>query len=161
MLNRPDSFPYHLYSYICAMDRNPPNMVNRLCARGMNEEALGNLDTAFQLYLEAWEMAISDDDKFTAARSLGRHQEEPHECLYWNEQALQFALRIDEENVREYLSPLYLAIGKSYETLHNHSKAKQQYQLAASFIPYLPNDKYGRAIRTAVEAALIRMEFRG
>jgi tetratricopeptide (TPR) repeat protein len=143
------------------MDFTPRNTVTRLCARGMNEEALGNLDTAFQLYLEAWEIAVSDADKFTAARSLGRHQEEPHECLYWNEQALQFALRIDEEIAQEYLSPLYLAIGKSYETLHNYSKAKRNYQLAAGFIPYLPNDKYGRAIRTAVEEALIRMEMKG
>ncbi|MBO9661258.1 MAG: rRNA adenine methyltransferase, partial [Chitinophagaceae bacterium] len=103
------------------MDFTPRNTVTRLCARGMNEEALGNLETAFQLYLEAWEIAVSDSDKFTAARSLGRHQEEPHECLYWNEQALQFALRIDQEISQEYLSPLYLAIGKSYETLHNYS----------------------------------------
>lgn len=143
------------------MEFNPHNMVSKLCARGQNEEALGNLETAFQLYLEAWEIAVSDIEKFTAARSLGRHQEEPHECLYWNEQALQFALRIEEDNSREFLSPLYLAIGKSYETLHNHSKAKQHYQLAASFISFLPNDKYGRAIRTAIEEALIRMEFRG
>lgn len=150
-----------LPAYLCKMDRNSPNMVTRLCARGMNEEALGNFDMAFQLYMDAWKIAVSDTDKFTAARSIGRHQDEPHECIYWNEQALQFALRIDEDTVREYLSSLYLAIGKSYETLRNFSKAKRQYQLAASFIPYLPNDQNGKAIRTAVEAALIRMEFKG
>lgn len=140
------------------MDFNPRNNVVRLCARGMNEEALGNLETAFQLYLEAWERAISDFEKFTAAHYLARHQEEPHECLYWNEQALQFALRIDEETVREYLASLYLNIGKSYETLHNFPKARQHYQLAASFIQYLPNDGYGRMIRGGVEAALIRID---
>jgi rifampin ADP-ribosylating transferase len=124
----------------------------------MNEEALGNLETAFQLYLEAWERAISDFEKFTAAHYLARHQEEPHECLYWNEQALQFALRIDEETVREYLPSLYLNIGKSYETLHNFPKARQHYQLAAAFIQYLPNDGYGRMIRGGVEAALVRID---
>lgn len=144
--------------YLCPMDFNPRNNVARLCARGMNEEALGNLETAFQLYLEAWERAISNFEKFTAAHSLARHQEEPHECLYWNEQALQFALRIDEETSREHLSSIYLNIGKSYETLHNFSKARQNYQLAAAFIQYLPHDEYGRTVRAGVEAALVRMD---
>ncbi|HEX2847234.1 MAG TPA: rRNA adenine methyltransferase [Chitinophagaceae bacterium] len=140
------------------MDFNPRNNVVRLCARGMNEEALGNMESAFQLYLEAWEKAISDFEKFTAAHYLGRHQEEPHECLYWNEQALHFALRIDEETSREHLSSLYLNIGKSYETLHNFFKARQHYQLAAAFIHHLPNDEHGRKVRAGVEAALIRID---
>lgn len=63
------------------MDFNPRNNVVRLCARGMNEETLGNMESAFQLYLEAWEKAISDFEKFTAAHYLGRHQEEPHLSL--------------------------------------------------------------------------------
>jgi tetratricopeptide (TPR) repeat protein len=140
------------------MEFDPRNTVVRLCAEGMNEEALGNRESAFQLYLEAWEKAISDFEKFTAAHYVARHQDEPHECLYWNEQALQFALRLDEEAVREYLPSLYLNIGKSYETLHNFSKARQHYQLAASFTQYLTNDGYGRMIRSGVEAALLRLE---
>ena len=139
------------------MEFNPRNNVVRLCAKGMNEEALGNLETAFQLYLEAWEKAISDFEKFTAAHYVARHQDEPHECLYWNEQALQFALRMDEEIIREHLPSIYLNIGKSYETLHHFSKARQHYQLAATFSQYLPDDGHSKMIRTAIDMALARI----
>lgn len=55
------------------MEFNQDNKVIILCAKGMEIEGHGQLTEAGNLFIEAWNLATTDFEKFTAAHYVARH----------------------------------------------------------------------------------------
>ncbi|WP_336516488.1 rRNA adenine methyltransferase [Pollutibacter soli] len=138
------------------MDFNPENKINRLCAEGMSAEAAGDPLLARNLFQKAWDESENDFEKFVAAHYLARQQNSVEEKLKWDLVSLRFALKTGEEYVRQWLPSLYLNIGKGYEQLEDIGSAKRAYHSASSFQQFLPDDGYGRMIRSGITHAMER-----
>ena len=110
------------------MHFDPNNNVIRLCTKGMELEASQNLDEARQLFLQAWNEATNDFEKFTAAHYVARSQNSVEDKLKWDETALALALKIDDDTVHASYPSLYLNVAKCYEDLNELDKAKKYYQ---------------------------------
>ncbi len=70
------------------MEFNPGNIVIKLCVQGMNMEVIDNKEEASRLFLQAWNEATDDFEKFTAAYFVARHQKNISEKLKWLETSL-------------------------------------------------------------------------
>src|SRR5205085_1824278 len=115
------------------MEFNPSNNVIKLCVQGMDMEGKGKSDEASGLFLQAWNEATNDFEKFTAAYYVARHQKNVSDKLKWLETALQFALKINDDSVKAAFPNLYLNIAKCYEDLGDLANSKKNYELASSF----------------------------
>jgi tetratricopeptide (TPR) repeat protein len=140
------------------MNFDPNNKVIRLCADGMSLEGQGNLVEAKQLFLKAWTESVTDFEKFTSAHYVARHQDLVVEKLKWDETALTFALKIEEPAMKAYYPSLYLNIGKCYEDLNNFTEAREHYQKALSYFEYLPEDGYGKMIKSGIREGMQRVQ---
>ncbi|MEO8112196.1 MAG: hypothetical protein ABI594_19250 [Ginsengibacter sp.] len=56
------------------MEFNQDNQVIQLCAKEIELEGQGQQSDAGNLFKEAWNLAITDFEKFTAAHYVARHQ---------------------------------------------------------------------------------------
>ena len=65
------------------MEFSPSNSVIKLCIQGMEAEDKGNPDGASRLFLQAWNEATNDFEKFTAAYYVARHQKSVRYKLKW------------------------------------------------------------------------------
>jgi tetratricopeptide (TPR) repeat protein len=115
------------------MEFNPNNNVIKLCLQGMDLEGKGKPEEARTLFLQAWNEATNDFEKFTAAYYVARHQKNISDKLKWLETSLQFALKINNVTVKGAFPSLYLNIAKCYEDLSDHDNAKKNYEAANSF----------------------------
>src|SRR5438045_2031382 len=113
------------------MEFNPNNNVVKRCLQGMAMEEKGKPEEASELFLQAWNEATYDFEKFISAHYVARHQKTVSEKLKWLETALQFALQIDDDTVRSAFPSLYSNIAKCHEDLSEPDKAKKHYALAA------------------------------
>jgi tetratricopeptide (TPR) repeat protein len=118
------------------MEFNPNNNIVQLCLQAMGMEENGKPEEASKLFLQAWNEATNDFEKFIAAHHVARHQKNVSDKLKWLETALQFALKINDDTVKSAFPSLYLNIAKCYEDLSDLYNAKMNYGLAISF-----NDK--------------------
>ena len=132
------------------MQYDPNNHIVKLCAKGMDMEAKGEPEEAANLFLKAWNEAANDQEKFTAAHYVARHQKNTLDKLKWDETALQFALKLDDESIRSSLPSLYLNIAKCHEDLGGAVNAKKNYESAMLHAEQLPDDGYGKMIRTGI-----------
>jgi tetratricopeptide (TPR) repeat protein len=115
------------------MEFNPYNNIVKLCLQGMAMEEKGEPGEAVKIFLQAWNEATNDFEKFIAAHYVARHQKNVSDKLKWNETALQFALKINDVTVSSAFPSLYLNIAKCYEELNDPDNAKKNYELAASY----------------------------
>lgn len=115
------------------MEFNPNNNVVKLCVQGMDMEGKGIPEEASRLFLQAWNEATNDFEKYTAAYYVARYQKNVSDKLKWLETALKFALKINDDTVRGAYPSLYLNIAKCYEELSDPDNAKKNYELATSF----------------------------
>jgi rifampin ADP-ribosylating transferase len=115
------------------MEFDPNNNVIKLCVQGMDMEGKDKPEEAGRLFLQAWDEAGNDFEKFTAAYYVARHQKDVRDKLKWLETALQFALKINNDTVKSAFPSLYLNIAKCYEDLNDFDNAKKNHQLATSF----------------------------
>src|SRR5690348_9860173 len=115
------------------MEFNPNNHVVKRCIQGMDMEEKGKPEEASRLFLQAWNEATNDFEKYTAAFYVARHQKNVSDKLKWLETTLQFALRMNNESVKGAFSSLYLNIAKCYEDLNDLDNAKRNNDLAISF----------------------------
>jgi rifampin ADP-ribosylating transferase len=115
------------------MEFNPNNNVVKLCVQGMDMEGKDKPEEASSLFLQAWNEATNDFEKFTAAYYVARHQKDVRDRLKWLETALQFALKINDVTVKAAFPSLYSNIAKCYEVLSDFDKAKKNHELANSF----------------------------
>jgi tetratricopeptide (TPR) repeat protein len=136
---------------------DPDNKIVKLCADGMAAEGQGEMARAKGLFLRAWEESRSDFEKFTVAHFVARHQETVSDKLKWDQTSLEMALKVKDENIKGSFPSLYLNIGKCYEDLNEFDLAKKNYQLADSYLNFLPEDGYGAMIKSGVHAGLERV----
>jgi rifampin ADP-ribosylating transferase len=115
------------------MEFNPNNNVIQLCVQGMDMEEKDKPEEAARLFLQAWNEAANDFEKYTAAYYVAGHQKTVSDKLGWLETALKFALKINNDAVRGAFTSLYLNIAKCYEELSDPGNAKKNYALATSF----------------------------
>lgn len=122
------------------MEFNPNNTIVKLCIQGMGMEENDKPQEAVKLFLQAWNEASNDLEKFLAAHFVARYQKNVSDKLKWEESALQFALKINNDTVKSALPSLYLNIAECYEDLGDLDNTKKSYELAMSF-PDKPSDK--------------------
>ncbi len=115
------------------MEFNPNNNVVKRCLQGMGLEEKGKPEEASRIFIQAWNEATNDFEKFLAAYYAARHQENVSDKLKWLEMSLQFALKINNDSVKSAFPSLYLNIAKCYQDLSDLDKAKKNYELATSF----------------------------
>jgi rifampin ADP-ribosylating transferase len=115
------------------MEFDPRNNVIALCVQGMGMEDKGKPEEASRLFLQAWNEATNDFEKFIAAYYVARHQETVRDKLQWLETSLRFALKINDVTVRAAFPALYASIAKCLEELNDLVNAKTNYELADSF----------------------------
>ena len=138
------------------MEFNQNNKVVQLCLTGMELEGQGKLTEAANHFEEAWGLATTDFEKFTAAHYVARHQKSIADKLKWDKTALTHAFNINNESIKETLPSLYLNIGKCYEDLNDFDNARSNYQAAFSFVTFLPDNGYGKMIKAGIEKGLGR-----
>jgi tetratricopeptide (TPR) repeat protein len=122
------------------MEFSPNNNVVKLCIQGMDMEDKGKPEEAGKLFLQAWNEATNDFEKFTAAYYVARHQNNIADKLKWLETALEFGLKINNDTVKSAFPALYLNIARCYEDSGYIDNAKKNYELANSFKDK-PSDK--------------------
>ena len=139
------------------MQFDPNNKIVQLCVKGMEMEANENPEEAKSMFLQAWDEATNDFEKFTSAHYVARHQETTQDKLKWDETALRFALKIDDNSMLVSYSSLYLNIAKCYEDLNDIDTAKQNYQSALSYVEHLPNNGYGQTVKAGIINGIQRL----
>ena len=115
------------------MEFDPDNTVVKLCLLGMAMQDKGEADEGNKLFLQAWNEATYDFEKFISAHFLARHQKDISGRLHWFETALQFALKINDVTVKSAFPSLYSNIAKCYEELSDADSAQKNHELAKSF----------------------------
>src|SRR5258706_12398032 len=139
------------------MQFDPNNNVVKLCARGMNLEGEGKPEDAYKIFQQAWNEATNDFEKFTSAHYVARHQKNIADKLRWDETALNLALKIEDESMKASYPSLYLNVAKCYEDLKDFDNARNNYQLALSFTNLLPEDGYGKMIKSGIVNGIERV----
>lgn len=122
------------------MDFDAKNEVVRRCLEGMSMEEKGNLEEAGQLFLQAWNEATYDFEKFIAAYYVARSQKSTSDKLKWYETALNIALNINDGAVESAFPVLYSAIAECYRDLGEADEEEENLALASSFKDE-PSDK--------------------
>lgn len=115
------------------MEFSPTNKIVKLCLQGMTQEDSGQPQAAAKIFLQAFNEAENDFEKFLAAHYVARHQQTAADKLKWLETTLQFALKSDEDAVKSAFPELYTNLAKNYEALGDVENAKKYTELAASF----------------------------
>jgi rifampin ADP-ribosylating transferase len=139
------------------MEFEADNKIVKLCAHGMDLEGEGKNEEAAAVFLQAWEQATDDKEKFTAAHYVARHQQSIADKLAWDKTALELAMKIKDESVKGAYPSLYLNIAKGYEDLQEFEKAAENYNLALSHSHFLREDGYGNMIKGGVANGLERI----
>lgn len=114
------------------MEFNPSNSIVQRCLQGMGMEEKGNAEDAGRLFMQAWNEATNDFEKFLAAHFVARHQKSVSDKLEWLQTSLQFALTGNNATVQGAISTLYLGIAKCYEELNDPDNAKKNYDVGIS-----------------------------
>lgn len=114
------------------MEFSPNNHIIKRCLQGMGLEENGKPEEAGKVFLQAWNEATNDFEKFIAAHFVARQQQTIPEKLKWFETSLQFALKVNDETVKEAFPSLYLNIARCFDELGDHETAKKHYELASS-----------------------------
>lgn len=122
------------------MEFSPNNNVVKRCLQAMAMEENGHPEEAGRLFLQAWNEATDDFEKFLAAHYVARHQKNVPDELKWLETALQFASKVNNEAVKAAFPSLHLKMAKCYENLGAPDKAEKHRELSASFA-VKPSDK--------------------
>ncbi len=122
------------------MEFNPANPIVRLCIAGMAHADKGNPDAAGSLFMQAWEEADHDFEKYIAAYFIARQEKEPAQRLQWFETALAFGLKINDDDFPGALPALYQSIAETYSAMGLADKARQYHILAAESRQH-PQDK--------------------
>src|SRR4051812_19253783 len=115
------------------MEFDPNSPVIKLCVQGLRYEEGGRSQDAAAAFLQAWNEASEDFEKFIAAFFVSKHQLDSGARLKWLETALQLALKVHDEKVQAAFPLLYLEIAKFQEALGDLANAKRNRELSDSF----------------------------
>jgi hypothetical protein len=122
------------------MEFSPFNTIVKLCIQGMDMEQKGNTEQALSLFMQGWNEATNDFEKFLTAYYIARNQQTAEDKLRWLNTALERVLSINDDTAKSALPSLHANIAGCYEELHNTEKAKEHTALAVSF-QNNPSDK--------------------
>ncbi|HTM65295.1 MAG TPA: NAD(+)--rifampin ADP-ribosyltransferase [Flavipsychrobacter sp.] len=122
------------------MEFNPNNHVVKLCIQGMDMEEKGKPEDAGRLFVQAWNEATNDFERYTAAFYVARHQKTTEDKLSWLQKTLQLALSINDDSVNGALSSIYTNIARCYEEMGDTDNAKKNKESAISS-KHIPFDK--------------------
>jgi hypothetical protein len=136
---------------------NPENPIVKLCMQGMEHESNGNFETASRLFQSAWEQSTDDFERCIAAHYVARHQKSPEEALMWNQRSIDHARAVNDEEIGGFFPSLFLNMGKAYQDLAKREEARRFYAMTVDVLSSLPDNEYGRNVRSAVERALERV----
>ena len=100
------------------MEFNPSNNVVKLCVQGMGMEEKGKLEEASKLFLQAWNEATYDFEKFISAYYLAGLQQTTSDQLKWLDTTLQVAMKINNDSVNSALPLLYTRIAACHADLN-------------------------------------------
>lgn len=114
------------------MEFSPFNPVIKLCLQGMHMEEQSKPEEALNFFMQAWDKAGNDFEKYLAAYYVARQQKTVSDKLQWLNTALQFATNINDDAVTSALPALYSSIAKCYEEENNMAKAKENEELSLS-----------------------------
>lgn len=114
------------------MEFSPSNNVVKLCLQGLSLEEKGNTEEAGRTFLQAWNEATSDFERFIASYHVARNQARAPDKLRWFETALQLAKLVNDESVKAAFPFLHRRIAKCYEDLNDFDNAKRNLELADS-----------------------------
>lgn len=95
-------------------------------------EEKGKLEEAGRLFLQAWNEAANDFEKYIAAYYVARHQDNVADKLKWLETALRFAQKVNTVAATSAFPGLYSKIAECYEELGDADSAKKNFELADS-----------------------------
>lgn len=84
------------------------NKVVKLCADCMSAEAQGETDVAKKCFQEAWALAETNFERFTAAHYMARNQGNATAELQWNIDALKYAEAMGDDEVKSHFPSLTL-----------------------------------------------------
>jgi rifampin ADP-ribosylating transferase len=112
---------------------SPFNNIVKLCLQGMEKEEQGKPEDASKIFLQSWNEATNDFEKFLSAYFVARHQKTASDKLKWLEASLLFAIKVNDNTVKSAFPALYSNMAKCYEDLNNNLKAKEYIDLANSY----------------------------
>lgn len=121
------------------MEFSPHNPVVKLCLQGMSMEDAGKPAEALSLFMQAWNNATSDFEKFTAAYYVARQQKNAADKLKWYQDALQLAMKVNDDAVKGAYTGLYMHIANCYEELGDADNARKNRDLAVA-ATHMPTD---------------------
>ncbi|PRD48045.1 NAD(+)--rifampin ADP-ribosyltransferase [Sphingobacterium haloxyli] len=122
------------------MEFSANNPVVKLCIQGMHLEETGNYEDALALFLQAWEEATDDAEKFTSAHHIARRQNKLEDKLKWLHMGLQLAQKINDDVVRPALPLIYAQLAQCYKELREADNAEKYAKLAKQ-LPDAPSTK--------------------
>jgi len=122
------------------MEFSPFNPIVKLCLQGMDMEQKGMPEEALHLFLQGWDEATNDFERFLSAHYIARHQKTVSDNLNWLETALQLALKTNSDAVKSALPSLYQNIAKCFHELGDLENAKKYSELG-SLLNENPSDK--------------------
>ena len=114
------------------MEFSPSNNTVKLCLQGLSLEGNGNTEEAGRTFLQAYNEATSDFERFIASYHVARTQARAPDQLRWFETALHLAKLINDDSVKAAFPFLHQKIAKCYEALNDFDNAKRHLELADS-----------------------------
>ncbi len=114
------------------MSFDPKSETVKLCLQAMAMEEDGEVETAREVFLQAWSRAKTCLEQFLSAHHVARLQDDVSDRLRWLETALELALQADHSAVASALPLLYSGIAKCHEELGNAEEATANQERADS-----------------------------
>ena len=115
------------------MEFNPNNLIVQRCLQGMALEEKGLPRDAASVFLQAWNEATNDFEKFLAAYYLARHQQTVSGKLKWLQTTLDLALKLNDDAVKAAFAALYERMAECYQELNDPDNAHKYFEIAKSY----------------------------
>lgn len=113
------------------MEFSPSNPIVQLCLQGMDLESKSQPENALAKFMEAYQQATNDFEKFLASHYIARSQSTAQSKLPWLEKKLEHALNVNDHAVASAFPSLYQDLAACHESLH-HDKLADEYKVRAS-----------------------------
>ena len=121
------------------MEFNPNNPIIQRCMQGMDLAEKDQTEAAATLFLQAWNEAGNDFEKFIAAHFTARYRLDTRDKLTWLHTALQHGLSANNDAVKSALPSLYTNIAQCYAALGDADNENKYRELAVSAVEQLPD----------------------
>ena len=110
------------------------NPIVRLCMQGMRLEEQGKFEEAAVLFLQCWDEATNDFEKFLIAWFTARVQLNAFDRIAWYEKALELAEKVRDDAVQSAFASLHNNLSECYEDVGDLEKAAMHQELATASV---------------------------